>query len=219
MTGHHPRPQALPAERAGGCCPPRPRRSPAARSWPTRFRPRALDAAFRLFRAALAPLAEAGKLGYVLFQFAPWVHFEPTRGSTTWPRCRRGCRAGRWPWSSAIARGFPTTPTRRCARCARPGSPTSIVDAPAVGRRGAARDGGDRADGGPAAARAQRGGLAAPAPRRGAGVREKYDYLYTRAPSWRALVPEIDGAGRRERGGLRLLQQQQPRLSRPQRAR
>ena len=27
-------------------------------------------------RAALAPLREAGKLGYVLFQFAPWVRFD-----------------------------------------------------------------------------------------------------------------------------------------------
>ena len=34
-----------------------------------------MDAGFQLFRASLAPLAEAGKLGYVLFQFAPWVRF------------------------------------------------------------------------------------------------------------------------------------------------
>ena len=30
-------------------------------------------------RAALAPLAETGKLGYVLFQLAPWVHFDAAR--------------------------------------------------------------------------------------------------------------------------------------------
>src|SRR2546426_7421150 len=29
-------------------------------------------------RAAVAPLAEAGKLGYVLFQFAPWGRFGAT---------------------------------------------------------------------------------------------------------------------------------------------
>jgi uncharacterized protein YecE (DUF72 family) len=32
------------------------------------------DEAFRLFRAAaLSPLADAGKLGYILFQLAPWA--------------------------------------------------------------------------------------------------------------------------------------------------
>ncbi len=43
------------------------------------YPPEAIDATFRLFHAALAPLAEAGKLGYVLFQFAPWVRFSPAR--------------------------------------------------------------------------------------------------------------------------------------------
>ena len=38
-----------------------------------------MDRAFHLLRAAVGPIAEAGKLGYVLFQFAPWVHFEPAR--------------------------------------------------------------------------------------------------------------------------------------------
>jgi uncharacterized protein YecE (DUF72 family) len=37
----------------------------------------ARDAAFAVFQAALAPLTSAGKLGYVLFQLAPWVHFAP----------------------------------------------------------------------------------------------------------------------------------------------
>src|SRR5262249_49560056 len=34
---------------------------------------------FQLFQTALRPIAEAGKLGYVLFQFAPWVHFDTVR--------------------------------------------------------------------------------------------------------------------------------------------
>jgi uncharacterized protein YecE (DUF72 family) len=38
-----------------------------------------LDSRVRLFRAALTPLAVAGKLGYVLFQLAPWVHFSRDR--------------------------------------------------------------------------------------------------------------------------------------------
>jgi hypothetical protein len=37
------------------------------------------------------PIAEAGKLGYVLFQFAPWVHFDAS-GSTISLHSRRGCR-------------------------------------------------------------------------------------------------------------------------------
>src|SRR5207249_303206 len=44
-----------------------------------KFPPEAVDEAFRLFRAALAPLAEAGKLGYVLFQLAPWVRYDDAR--------------------------------------------------------------------------------------------------------------------------------------------
>ena len=41
-----------------------------------RFPPEALDCCFALFRAALRPLAESGKLGYVLFQLAPWVRYD-----------------------------------------------------------------------------------------------------------------------------------------------
>ena len=124
MTGHHPRPQALPAEVQAvlpdaGAAQPR-----AARSWPTRCPPRALDAAFRLFRAALAPLAAAGKLGYVLFQFAPWVHFEPRppRLPRLAARAAAGRHAGRGvPPSLVVSRS-----RRRdaAARCARPASPT-----------------------------------------------------------------------------------------------
>jgi uncharacterized protein YecE (DUF72 family) len=40
------------------------------------FPPEALDRCFALFRAALEPLAAAGKLGYVLFQLAPWVRYD-----------------------------------------------------------------------------------------------------------------------------------------------
>jgi uncharacterized protein YecE (DUF72 family) len=78
MTGHHPRPQALPAE-VQAALPPRARRSRRGEVLADEFPAAALAASFRLFRAALAPLAAAGKLGYVLFQFAPWVHYESRR--------------------------------------------------------------------------------------------------------------------------------------------
>jgi uncharacterized protein YecE (DUF72 family) len=40
-----------------------------------RFPAEARDWAFAAFREALQPLGDAGKLGYVLFQMAPWVRF------------------------------------------------------------------------------------------------------------------------------------------------
>lgn len=44
--------------------------------------PEALDLAFRLFAAGIAPLRDAGKLGAVLLQFPPW--FVPTPGNEAW---------------------------------------------------------------------------------------------------------------------------------------
>ena len=76
MTGHHPRRQTLPAD-VRALLPARARRSRRGEVLADDVPPEGLDAAFRLFRAALAPLEEAGKLGYVLFQFAPWIHFAP----------------------------------------------------------------------------------------------------------------------------------------------
>jgi len=78
MTGHHPRPQTLPAD-VQRWLPANPRRTRRDAIAADAFPPEAIDATFRLFHAALAPLAEAGKLGYVLFQFAPWVRFSPAR--------------------------------------------------------------------------------------------------------------------------------------------
>jgi uncharacterized protein YecE (DUF72 family) len=75
MTGHNPRPQTLPADvqRLLG---PSLRRTHRGEIEAGEFPAEAIDEAFRLFRAALAPLTDAGKLGYVLFQFAPWVRFD-----------------------------------------------------------------------------------------------------------------------------------------------
>jgi uncharacterized protein YecE (DUF72 family) len=74
LTGHHPRPQTLPAE-IQALLPARPRLTHRGEIERSSFPPEAIDQALALFRAALGPLAEAGKLGYVLFQLAPWVHF------------------------------------------------------------------------------------------------------------------------------------------------
>ena len=75
LTGHHPRAETLPAD-VEALLPERPRRTHRGEIDRASVPPEAIDATFSLYRAALAPLADAGKLGYVLFQFAPWVHFD-----------------------------------------------------------------------------------------------------------------------------------------------
>jgi uncharacterized protein YecE (DUF72 family) len=75
LTGHHPRPQTLPAD-VQRLLPARARRTHRGEIEAGEFPAEAIDEAFRVFRAAVTPLAEAGKLGYVLFQFAPWVRFD-----------------------------------------------------------------------------------------------------------------------------------------------
>jgi uncharacterized protein YecE (DUF72 family) len=76
LTGHHVRSAALPAD-VEALLPASPRRTPRGDIDASAFPPEAIDAAFWLFRRSLAPLAQAGKLGYVLFQLAPWVRFAP----------------------------------------------------------------------------------------------------------------------------------------------
>jgi uncharacterized protein YecE (DUF72 family) len=75
LTGHHPRADTLPADLVAMLPPatPRTRRGEIDRE---RFPPEALDRGFALFRQALEPLAAAGKLGYVLFQLAPWIRHD-----------------------------------------------------------------------------------------------------------------------------------------------
>lgn len=78
MTGHHPKAESVPAE-LHALLPRSPKRTRRGEIDAAGFPPEAIDAAFRLFGAAVAPIAAAKRLGYVLFQFAPWVHFEPAR--------------------------------------------------------------------------------------------------------------------------------------------
>jgi len=78
LTGHHPRAETVPADLTA-LLPKSPRLTRRGEIDATSFSPEALARAFHLFRTALGPIAEAGKLGYVLFQFAPWVHFDADR--------------------------------------------------------------------------------------------------------------------------------------------
>ena len=78
MTGHHPRAETLPAD-VTALLPRAPRKTRRGEIDASSFSAEAFDRAFALFRTAVRPIAEAGKLGYVLFQFAPWVHFDAER--------------------------------------------------------------------------------------------------------------------------------------------
>jgi uncharacterized protein YecE (DUF72 family) len=190
MTGHHPRPQSLPAD-VQAVLPERVRRSPRGEILADDVPAEGVDAAFRLFRAALAPLAEAGKLGYVLFQFAPWVHFEPARLEylASLPERLPGAtvavefRHRSW---------FPdhTDETLRALRAARLAH--VVTDAPAVG--GAVPH--VTAVTAPTAILRLHGRNAEGFLRQVRGeepsVREKYDYLYSDA-ELATLVPEIGG--------------------------
>ena len=74
LTGHHPRAESLPAE-LRVLLPAHPKLTRRGEIDRSAFGREALRECFRLYREALAPLAESGKLGYVLFQLAPWIRF------------------------------------------------------------------------------------------------------------------------------------------------
>src|SRR3989442_2705243 len=188
LTGHHPKPESLPAE-LQALLPRQPRRTRRGEIEVASFPPEAVDAAFRRFRAAVAPLADAGKLGYVLFQFAPWVHFERARLDYL------ASLAERLPgWTIAVEfrhrSWFPQHAAEALPALGDARPPHVIVDAPigagAVPRVTASaalaavfRPHGRNADGWLRQLRAEE-----PA------VRERYDYLYSEA-ELRELLPEI----------------------------
>jgi uncharacterized protein YecE (DUF72 family) len=189
LTGHHPRLQALPAE-VQALVPGPARRTPRGEVLADDVPPAAVEAAFRVFRAALRPLAESGKLGYVLFQFAPWVHYD-------WKRLDAlAALPARLPgWRVAVEfrhrSWFPdhadeTLAALRAARLAH-----VVADAPAVGGAmprvlavtaplAVLRLHGRNAEGWLRQLRGEE-----------PTVREKYDYLYSE-PELRALVPEVE---------------------------
>jgi uncharacterized protein YecE (DUF72 family) len=188
MTGHRVRPEALPAS-IRALLPAALRLTGRGDLEASSLPPEALDAAFSVFRAAVEPIAQAGKLGYVLFQLAPWVHYAPAQLDYL------ASLPGRLPgWTVAVEfrhrswYGDHTEETLAVLREARLAH--VIVDAPAVPnavpRLVAATS--------PTAivrlhGRHVEGWLAQ---LRGAGpaVREKYDYLYTES-ELQGLVPEV----------------------------
>jgi uncharacterized protein YecE (DUF72 family) len=190
MTGHHPRPQALPAE-VQAALPAQARRSQRGEILADDVPPEGLDAAFRLFRAALRPLEEAGKLGYVLFQFAPWVHYEPARLDYL---ASLPARLPGWTLAAEFRHRswFPdhADETLRALRASRLAH--VVTDAPAVAGAmphvtavtaptAVLRLHGRNAEGWLRQLRGEE-----------PSVREKYDYLYSDA-ELAALVPEIGG--------------------------
>jgi uncharacterized protein YecE (DUF72 family) len=190
MTGHNPRAGTLPAD-VQALLPRQPRRSPRGEVLAEEVPPEGVEAAFRLFRAALGPLEEAGKLGYVLFQFAPWVHFEDR-----WLEYLAGLPARLPGWTLAVElrhrSWFPdhADETLRALRAARLAH--VVTDAPAVG--GAMPH--VTAVTAPAAVMRLHGRNAEGWLRQLRGeepaVREKYDYLY-QEPELAALLPELSG--------------------------
>jgi uncharacterized protein YecE (DUF72 family) len=190
MTGHHLRPQTVPAD-VQALLPARPRLSRRGEVLAENVPPAGVDAAFRLFRAALTPLAEAGKLGYVLFQFAPWVHFDPARLDylaalpARLPGHRIAVEFRHRSW-------FPDHADETLTALRRAGLAHVITDAPAIAGvtphviavtapTAIVRLHGRNAD---MFLRQLRG--------EETSVREKYDYLYSEA-ELAALVPEIGG--------------------------
>jgi uncharacterized protein YecE (DUF72 family) len=189
LTGHHPRAETLPAE-VRALLPARPRRTPRGEIDARDLPPEALDACFALFRTALRPLEASGKLGYVLFQFAPWVRFGDERLADLAALSRRlpgltvavELRDRSW---------FPRHAAETLAVLREAGLAHVVVDAPptpnAVPRVTAATA--------PTSILRLHGRHAAGWLRqlRGEGptVREKYDYLYAE-DELRGLLPEID---------------------------
>jgi len=191
MTGHHPRAETLPAD-VVALLPRNPARTRRGEVDATSVPPEALERTFALFREAMRPIAEAGKLGYVLFQLAPWVHFDTDRLDylASLPRRLPG-------WTIAVEfrhrswlpeHADETLRAMSAARLAH-----VIVDGPAghavprvtttTAPTAVFRLHGRNAQGW---LRQLQG--AEPS------VREKYDYLYTEA-ELREFLPEVEGVG------------------------
>jgi uncharacterized protein YecE (DUF72 family) len=189
MTGHHPRLAALPAE-IRALLPAHPALTPRGEVEWGSFPADAIDHAFRLFRAAIRPLVEAGKLGYVLVQLAPWVRYGVRRLDyvASLPERLPGLRVA---VEFRDRSWFPDHADETLAVLREAGLAHVIVDAataagavPRVTRATAPtvvfRLHGRNAEGWLRQLRGEE-----------PTVREKYDYLYTE-PELRELVPDVE---------------------------
>ena len=196
LTGHNPRPETLPDE-VQAMLPARVPLTHRGEVQATALPAAAIETTFRLFRASLGPLEDASKLGYVLFQFAPWVRFASARLADLealpgrLPGCRIAVEFRDRSW-------FPDHADETLAVLRRAGLAHVIVDAPPGGAavpRVVARTApsavfrlhGRNAEGW---ARQLRGEEPA--------VREKYDYLYSDA-ELRELRADVEATA--EEGG------------------
>ncbi len=190
MTGHRVRPEALPATMRA-LLPEALRLTGRGDVEASALSSEALDAAFSVFRASVEPIAQAGKLGYILFQLAPWVHYATAQLDYL------ASLPGRLPgWTVAVEfrhrswYGDHTEQTLSVLRESRLAH--VIVDAPAVPnavpRVVAATS--------PTAIvrlhRRHGEGWLAQLRGEGPAVREKYDYLYSER-ELQGLVPEVAG--------------------------
>jgi uncharacterized protein YecE (DUF72 family) len=189
LTGHNPRPETLPDE-VQALLPARIARTHRGEVQAAAMPREALDITFRLFRAALGPLEDAGKLGYVLFQFAPWVRFSRERLDelAALPARLPGCRVA---VEFRDRSWFPDHGDETLAVLRDAGLAHVVVDAPAAGHavpRVVARTA-------PTAVFRLHGRNAAGwlAQLRGEepAVREKYDYLYTEG-ELRELLADVE---------------------------
>jgi uncharacterized protein YecE (DUF72 family) len=191
MTGHHPREQSLPADIVR-LISSRARRTHRGEIDAAEFPPEAIDEAFRLFRAALAPLADAGKLGYVLFQFAPWVRYDDARLEylaslpARLPGCSVAVEFRHRSWLPDHVHESLDTLRRARVACVSVDAPAAAGAVPRLTHVTAPvavfRLHGRNAEGWLRQVRGEE-----------PSVREKYDYLYTEA-ELRELMAEIDEA-------------------------
>ena len=192
LTGHHPKAESLPAD-VQALLPAHPARTPRGEIDRAGIPREAVDAALTLFRASLGPLADADKLGYVLFQFAPWVHF-----GDPWLEYVAGLPAQLPGWTIAAEfrhrSWFPEHGRETLTALKQAGVAHVVVDGPVAGGSvprvpiataptAVLRLHGRNAEGW---ARQLRG--------EGPAVREKYDYLYTDA-ELAEITPEIEALG------------------------
>jgi len=191
LTGHNPRPETLPDE-VHAMIPARAQKTHRGEIQSAALPSEAIDTTFRLFRAALRPLEDARKLGYVLFQFAPWVRFDHERLAYLE---RLPARLPGFPIAVEFRdrSWFPDHAAETLALLRRAGLAHVIVDAPNAAHavpRVTARTAcpavfrlhGRNAEGWLRQVRGEE-----------PTVREKYDYLYTDA-ELRELLPDVEAA-------------------------